>query len=114
MRSFVLILLIGLYCPFALAASSISNAKVIQIRFDQSGKGMVIFDQSISGSPACIGDTGLKNAYAFDLNTVGGKGILAMATTAKATGATLANVYGTGNCGIYGWLVEDLDYGIAN
>lgn len=96
----------------ALAAGSIGNAKVIQVRIDQDGRGMVVFDQLIAGAPATCVHPAYTNALAFNATTGGGKAIMAMALTAKTTGASIA-VYGTGACGIYGGAnVEDWDYGV--
>ncbi len=84
--------------------------KVIQVRMDSSGFGMVIFDRPVSGSPpTCVIDA-YRNALAFNLNTAAGKGIMSLALSAKAT-ETQLTVYGLGTCGIYGYAVEDWNYG---
>lgn len=53
----------------------VSNAKVLEIRIDQDGKGMVFFDQPIGGDPATCVHPAYKSALAFDMTTPGGKGI---------------------------------------
>ncbi len=96
----------------AFAYGTVGNAKVLEVRMDQSGKGMVIFDQLIAGDKATCVHPSYTNALAFDLNTAGGKGILAVALAAKAAGTTM-NVYGTATCSIYGGHVEDWMYGTS-
>lgn len=95
-------------------ATSIHNAKIIQIRVDKTGIGMIVFDQPLQGTnPACINPT-YKNALAFDTNSAGGKSILSVALTAKAQNANVF-AYGLNSCAIFGGAhVEDLDYMISN
>lgn len=94
-------------------ASGYVTAKVASVRVDQTGKGMVMFDQAVGGQPASCRHSAYENALAFDSNTPGGKAILAMALSAKAIGNTLL-AYGTGTCTIYsGSWVEDWNYGIV-
>lgn len=94
----------------ALAFGSVT-AKVVDIRVDRNGLGMVIFDQPIAGSPPSCVHVAYTNALSFDANTAGGKAILAAALVAKASGDTV-NAYGTGECANYGnaW-AEDWSYG---
>lgn len=100
-----------------IAAQAIANGggsfRVTGVRIDSNGLGMVIFDQPLSGSrPACI-VSAYANALAFDSNTAAGKGIMALALAAKATGDTVG-VYGAGACSIYGGsYVEDWSYGVV-
>jgi hypothetical protein len=94
------------------AAGSIGGAKIIQVRIDQDGKGMVVFDQPIGGTPASCVHPAYRNALSFDANTGGGRGVMAMALAAKASGAAVS-AYGNGTCGIYGGAhVEDWSYGV--
>ena len=83
-----------------------------QVRVDIDGRGMVVFDQPLAGSPASCTHPAYTNAFSFSTATDGGKAILAMALTAKTTGARVY-AYGTGACSIYGgsW-VEDMFYGV--
>jgi hypothetical protein len=94
----------------AVAAGSVQG-KVIDVRVDRGGQGMVTFDQQITGQqPGCVAAP-YRNAFAFNVNTDGGKAILAVALAAKATGDTVI-VYGTGACDTYGnQYVEDWSYG---
>lgn len=97
----------------AYAMGVVGNAKVIQIRIDQDGKGMVVFDQQLSNTPAPCGNSNYSNALAFNLNSGGGKGILAMAMAARADGSRIT-AYGTGACNVYGGAhVEDWSYGVV-
>ncbi len=110
--------IIGLFAAqTALAAGSVT-AHVINVRIDQSGKGIVFFDQNLAGSPTCIQPT-YENALAFDTSTAGGRAIMARALAAKASG-DLIKVVGTGTCTIYGnawaedWLYGDSSEGYAD
>lgn len=91
---------------------SVSNAKVVEVRMDNDGKGMVIFDQPVGGDKATCSVPAYANALAFNLSTPGGKGILAVALAAKASGTTM-NVMGTKLCSIYSGHVEDWMYGVS-
>lgn len=94
------------------AAGVVDSAKVIQVRIDQDGKGMVVFDKVIGGAPATCIHPAYVNALSFDATTSGGKAIMAVALAAKATDVTIT-VYGTGACGVYGGAhVEDWSYGV--
>lgn len=102
-------------CAFAIqahAAGTISS-RVLQVRVDQDGRGMVIFEQPVGGSPAsCVG-SGYRNMLAFNANTAAGKAIMSLALSAKFSGA-LVTAYGTGTCDIYGGqAVEDWLSGAA-
>lgn len=80
----------------AFAVGSVSNAHVTQVRVDADGRGIVFFDQNLSGAvSACGQDNAFKNAMAFNPTT--GKGLLAVALAAKATGTTV-DAYGSGAC----------------
>jgi hypothetical protein len=86
------------------------DAKVIQIRVDHDGIGMVFFDKPITGgSPTCI-NSYYNNALSFNSNTAGGKGILSVALAAKAMSVSVV-AYGTGFCKNFGDAhVEDMAY----
>lgn len=104
-----LALLIANHC-FAIGAV---QGKVIQVRVDQSGLGMVIFDQNVVGAfAACRDSTNYFNALSFNVNNAGGKAILATALAAKASGTTI-QAYGDGSCSNYGAYVENWSYGIV-
>lgn len=89
------------------------DAKIIQIRVDKSGVGMITFDKPLQGtSPSCINPY-YNNALSFDANSAGGKSILAVALAAKAQNVSVV-AYGLGACTIYGGAhVEDLDYMVS-
>jgi hypothetical protein len=87
--------------------------KVVSVRVDIDGRGMVAFDRPVGNQPASCRVGTYENALAFDANTPGGKAVLATALAAKATGDLVA-AYGTGNCNIYGGsYVEDWAYGVV-
>jgi hypothetical protein len=88
----------------------ILSAKVVKVRVDSDGRGMVIFDQVVGGAPPGCVIAYYSTAMAFNATTAGGKAIMAMALTAKATGASIV-VDGTGVCGHYTAYVEDWSYG---
>ncbi len=72
---------------------------------------MIFFDQPIGGTPAtCVHDA-YKSALGADASTEGGKAVLSMVLTAKATGAPVT-VYGLGVCGVYGGqVIETWNHG---
>ncbi len=114
MKKAVTLALIGsLLSVNALAAGALTAAKVVMVRVDKQGQGMLVFDQSVGGTPPSCVIAGYVNAMAFDANTSGGKAILAMALAAKASGSSV-EVYGTGTCSIYGNYVEDVNSGIGH
>ncbi|MBL8269951.1 hypothetical protein [Steroidobacter sp.] len=106
MRRLALLALVFGYTSSALAGSVTST--VASIRVDADGKGMIFFNQAISGTLSCR-DSGYASALSFDSTTAGGKSILATALAAKASGATLSAV-GTAACNVYGNWVEGLSY----
>jgi|SRR5882724_1728647 len=112
MLRLVLVFLILAISNLALANGSVSG-KVVAVRVDQNGIGMVTFDQPVTGAPASCRHPAYANALSFDSNTAGGRTIAAAALAAKATGDTVS-AYGTGACTIYGgaW-VEDWSYGVV-
>ena len=112
MRSLLFFLAASVLSLQANAAGNV-DAKVIQVRMDKNGWGMVIFDQNLGGTqPSCVAAP-YANALAFDSNTAGGKAIAAMALTAKATSSPIT-VYGTGACSVYGAYLEDWSYGVIH
>lgn len=84
------------------------RAKVISVRVDKNGMGMAVFDTQINSSLACV-IPAYNNALAFDVNTPGGRGLLAIMLSAKATNS-LVHAYSTGSCSVYGSYVEDVNY----
>ncbi len=110
MKKISTIVFAGVLSTQAFAYGVVSNVHVIQVRVDGDGRGMLVFDQPLSGAVAACGqDSSYKNAMAFNATT--GKGLLALGLSAKATGTTI-DVYGTGSCGVYGDYVEDIGYAV--
>lgn len=113
MRIFISALLALCISSHANAAGVVGSAKIIEVRIDKDGKGMVVFDKLVGGTPATCVHPAYINAFAFDTATSGGKAIMAVALSAKATGVAVT-AYGTGTCGIYGGAhVEDWSYGVV-
>ena len=108
---YAIIAIVGIFLSgAALAAGSISNALVLGVRVDREGKGLVIFDRPVGGVPPSCVIAYYANALAFNANEVGGKAILALALSAKASGDPMT-VHGTGTCITYGHSVEDWSTG---
>jgi hypothetical protein len=94
----------------AVGAGHVPSATVIGVRVDRDGKGLVIFDRPVGGTPPGCVIAYYANSLAFNANDAGGKAILALALAAKASGDAVT-VYGTGTCTLYGHSVEDWEYG---
>ena len=114
MRS-ILFILCSLLSLNAAAYGYISGAKVVQVRIDQGGQGMITFDKAIGGGngttrPGCV-NAAYINMFSFNTNTAAGRAIMAMALAAKATGSPVEAV-GLNACTIYSNIVEDISYGI--
>ena len=91
------------------AISDINNSKVVNVRADKTGKGYIKFDKPLTGSPASCIAGGHERHLAFDLNTLGGQGVMSLALSALATGKSI-RARGTGTCDIYS-VVESWDWG---
>lgn len=105
--------IIGICVSCQAVAIGVVTGKVIQVRVDQSGLGMVIFDQSVGGAFATCRNSAYSNALSFNTNNAGGRSILAMALAAKNTGDTI-QAYGDGSCDNYGGAhVENWSYGVV-
>ncbi len=109
----LMFLLIGICLSAqAYAVGGVVNVTVLKVQVDQDGKGMVVFSQPVGVTPpACVNPL-YANAMSFNMANPGGRGIMALALTAKTSGSTIT-AYGTGDCTIYGgaW-VEDWSYGL--
>lgn len=113
-RRFVLIAMVTWATTLAaMANGSLAGARVLLVRVDKQGQGIVVFDQNVSGTPPPCVSSSYANAMSFDANTSGGKAILAMALSAKASGSVV-EAYGTGACSVYGNYVEDMNYGVVH
>lgn len=93
------------------------NEKVAQVtslvkyvRVDKSGAGYVFFVTPLVNTPASCGSS-YPNVLAFDTTTDGGKSILSVVLTAKATSKRVV-AYGSGFCDIYS-VIETWNYGLV-
>jgi hypothetical protein len=111
MKHFIIAVLSVCISSAAFAAGLVDTAKVIQVRVDSDGKGMVIFDRPIAGTPPSCVISAYTNALAFS-NTPAGKSVMTLALTAKITGNPIS-AFGLGTCATYGGFVEDWNYGVA-
>lgn len=100
---------------FLLTYSSLSysygaaNGKVIDVRVDKNGWGMIKFDSPIAHQPASCTSPSYTSHFSFDTNKEGGKAIYSMALMALATGKRVS-AFGTGLCEQYSNIVESLSY----
>lgn len=99
--------------PAVCLANGVANSFYVnQVRVDKNGHGYVSFAQPLQSTPpACVSST-WSSVLAFDATTAGGKAILALALTAKATGKPIW-AQGTGQCTIYSQM-EDWSFGLVN
>lgn len=86
------------------------NAKVVDVRIDSNGFGIVAFDKPITSEPATCRNPSYSNHFSFDTNTAGGKAIYSMALAAATAGKSIT-AYGTGTCSEYVNNVESWSYG---
>jgi len=105
---FLAMTLIVATIPHVFAIGMVDGAKVIKVRIDKSGKGMIEFDRPLTSSPAACG-SGYPTWLAFDSNNEGGKAIMSIALTAQASGALIV-ARGTGACDVYS-VTESWDWG---
>src|SRR3569833_575122 len=75
-RKVIAAVLVTFFSSHIYAAGNVSG-KVVQVRVDQTGNGMVFFEQPVSGSPPSCVIGAYNNALAFNTNTAGGRAILA-------------------------------------
>lgn len=88
-------------------AGTLTNAKIANIRVDKSGLGIITFDISVPGLASCSHPY-YYNAASFNVNTPGGKAILATALLAKAQNL-FVSMQGAGACTEYGGVVESIE-----
>ncbi|MBB5368383.1 MULTISPECIES: hypothetical protein [unclassified Janthinobacterium] len=79
--------------------------KVVEVRIDFDGKGLVTFADTIVGTQPACAIAGYNHSMSFDAATAGGKAMYAMALLAKSSDATVYGM-GKGTCVTYG-VVED-------
>jgi len=94
------------------AASVVNNLPVDYVRVDKDGRGFVRFSGQLINPSDCINETNgnFLSALAFDTTTDGGRAIMSLVLTAKASGK-LVYAKGTGGCTIYGNTLEDWSFG---
>lgn len=107
------IAILALISSIANAKGVAYNATVVDVRIDHTGHGFIKFKQPLvdahgSTIPDCTQEQ-YSNMLAFDVNTAGGKAVMAIALSAKASGRLIHGV-GAGKCDIYG-VMEDWSYG---
>ncbi|MCW8879702.1 MAG: hypothetical protein OQK04_15685 [Kangiellaceae bacterium] len=113
MKKIIAICLLVLSCQ-SFAAGNVANAKIINVRVDDNGKAMIIFDRDVSGTPPGCVHSAYKNAFAIDASTDGGKAVLALALSTMSRKANIS-VYGQGVCGVYGGsYIETWSYGVSS
>lgn len=96
----------------AVAVGVVEDATVIQVRVDKSGLGYVVFNKTLSETPASCIQSGFGSALAFNTNDAGGRAILSVVLAAQASGKKIKAV-GTGTCTSYG-VMEDWNWGAIN
>lgn len=95
------------------AAGNASSFEIDHVRVDRSGKGYVMFKQTLRGTPADCVQPGYVNALAFDTNTEGGKAIYS-SMLAAFLAQKKVTARGTGTCLIYPNVVEGYEWGYVH
>lgn len=85
------------------------TGKVVKIRIDASGKGMIFFDKPIGGGTPSCAISHYASALAIDASTDAGKAVLSLMTTAKVTESEVI-AHGFGRCETYS-VVEEWNHG---
>lgn len=107
MKKIILVCL--MFASSAAFAGRSVDAKIISVRVDSSGVGMVRFATKPTGTPPdCMYET-YADYFSFNTSTNGGKALLSAALAAKATGSVVS-AYGSGTCVNYNGVAEDLAY----
>ena len=105
--SLILILLAILSMSMNVNAGTINGAKIVNVRVDYSGKGIIKFDKAIVDGASCVTST-FKSHLSFDSTTEGGKIIYASAMAAKLNESKVS-ASTLGKCKTYnGSYVEDV------
>lgn len=100
---------IGFSSFTAFAEGIANNVEVSFVRVDYDGKGYVEFVSNLEGTPAACG-SGYPKALSFDTSTSGGKAILSVVLTAKASGKPVY-AQGSGTCATYSGVIENWLWG---
>ncbi len=90
------------------SASGNAYSTVSSVRVDASGKAVVTFSGILTGTLATCMSGDNASSLAFDVNAAGGKGLLSVALSAKATGLKL-KAKGTDACTTYPTM-EDMSW----
>jgi hypothetical protein len=111
-RIVITVMIIGLN-NLAQAKGVAYKATVVDVRIDHTGHGFIKFKEPLkdahnSSIPDCTQEA-YSNMLAFDVNTAGGKAVMAIALAAKSSGKLIHGV-GAGKCDVYG-VMEDWSYG---
>jgi hypothetical protein len=110
MKRFMAVMLGVCLALEAFAAGSASNVRIVAIRVDSSGKGVITFDQPMGGTPPGCVVSAYTSALAFN-NDDGGKAVLALALSARAMDRPLS-IIGRGTCANFNGFIEDVDYAV--
>lgn len=110
-RGLTTLIIVTLLClsQSVFAAGAVNNAFVTSVRVNDNGRVVVYFDKNISGTPPSCVSSSMSNALAIDASTDGGKAVLSVVLTAKATG-TAMHAFGLGTCPFFG--AEAWNYGV--
>jgi hypothetical protein len=98
---------------WAKAGGALNGTTIVTVIVDFNGLGIVTFSQPIVGSPPSCVIPAYAAAMAFDTNTQGGRTMLAVLMSAKASGSTV-DVGGRGACTVYPGQLEDLYFAIGH
>lgn len=95
------------------AVGQANGFEIDHVRVDRSGKGYVMFKNSLIGPPASCVQSGYVKALAFDTNTEGGKAIYSSMLAAFMSNKKVT-ARGTGSCLAYPSVVEDYEWGFVH
>ncbi|WP_434339161.1 hypothetical protein [Motilimonas cestriensis] len=89
-------------------AGQIYGARIIDVRVDRSGKGLVRFDRELESPADCINQH--LSHLSFDLNTFSGQNLLNLALSAQASKSKV-QAWGTNTCEEWPSTVESWSHG---
>ncbi len=108
MKKSLTLIFLFIYSNFTFSYGSVPGGKVVDVRIDRDGRGIVKFDRLIALEPAVCSSADYNSHFSFDTTTDGGKAIYSLALTALASGKSIYAI-GTGVCNDYS-VVEGLSY----
>jgi hypothetical protein len=91
-------------CDGTALATSVTGARIVNIRADANGLAIIAIDQTVAGPPCSANGS----IFAFNTNTAGGRSILTIAMAAKLSGRLVEFAGNNGCAGGAGF--EDLIY----